>query len=364
MPKDIKVGVVGFGLAGRVFHAPFVSAVPGLRLASIVERSGDRAEKAYPGVNIARSLDALLEDHDIRLVVVATPNETHYDLATQALKAGRDVVIDKPFAASTSEARNLLDLASSQGLLLAPFHNRRWDGDFITVRKLLEQKTLGRLVSFESHFDRFRPVVREGTWKEAANAANGLLFDLGPHLVDQAVALFGAPEAVTASVRTDRDGTRIEDAFDVRLDYAGLTVWCRSTMVAADPAPRFLLHGTQGSFRKYGVDPQEPAIVAGAAIPRLGEGDWLAEDKAAWGTLTLAPDPSEPAQLAQTTVATEPGDYRLFYANVRDALNGQAALAVSAEAGLLAIHLLELARESSRTGKTMAVNAAYAPGAR
>jgi len=354
--QDIKVGVVGFGLAGKVFHAPFVSAVPGLRLASIVERRGDAAAKAYPGVFIARSFDEMLEDPGIRLVVIGTPNETHFDLAGQALRAGRNVVIDKPFAASSAQARELIDLATAKNLLLAPFHNRRWDGDFLTVRKLLDQNTLGRLVSFESHFDRFRPIVREGTWKEAANAANGLLFDLGPHLVDQAVALFGTPQTVTASVRKDRDHTGIEDAFDVRLDYPHLTVWCRSTMVAADPAPRFLLHGTLGSFRKDGVDPQEPAIVAGAKIPVLGEGDWLAEDRDHWGSLTLAPNPSEPTQLTHTSVPTEPGDYRLFYANVRDALNGTAYLAVSAEAGLLAIQILELARESSRLGRSMPID--------
>lgn len=355
MPQDINVGVVGFGLAGKVFHAPFVSAVPGLRLASIVERNGDAAALAHPGVTIARSVDQMLADPGIRLVVIGTPNETHFQLAAQALRAGRNVVIDKPFAASSVQARDLIDLAAAQGLVLAPFHNRRWDGDFLTVRKLLEQNTLGRLVSFESHFDRFRPVVREGTWKEAANDANGLLFDLGPHLVDQAVALFGAPQSVTASVRKDRDHTGIEDAFDLRLHYPRLTVWCRSTMVAADPAPRFLLHGTLGSYRKHGVDPQEPAIVAGAKIPRLGEGEWLAEDGSQWGSLTLAPDPKQPTQLTQTSVPTEYGDYRLFYANVRDAMNGTAKLAVSAEAGLLAIRILELARESSRLGKSMHV---------
>ncbi len=290
-------------------------------------------------------------------MVIATPNETHFEFAQKALQAGRDVVIDKPFAATSDQARQLIVLARTHGRLLAPFHNRRRDGDFLTIRKLLEQNKLGRLVTFESHFDRFRPIARQGSWKESADPSHGLLFDLGPHLVDQAVALFGVPESITASIRTDRDQTAIEDAFDLRLDYHRLTVWCRSTMIAADPAPRFRLHGTLGSYEKFGVDPQEPAIVAGAKIPSLGTGDWLREDAAHWGTLTIAPDPAQPNQLVSSQIETVPGDYRLFYANVRDALNGQAQLAVPAEDGFTAIRLLELARESSRLGQSMPVPA-------
>lgn len=360
MTQQIGVGVVGFGLAGRVFHAPFISAVPGLRLVSIVERTGNAAAQAYPHVQIARSLDELLTNPEVQLVVVASPNATHFEFARQALNAGRDVVIDKPFTSTSSEARELIALAKTKGRLLAPFHNRRWDGDFLTLRKLLEEKKLGRLVTFESHFDRFRPMARQGTWKEASGPGHGLLFDLGPHLIDQAVALFGVPESLTASVRTDRENSAIEDAFDIRLDFGStherLTVWCRSTMIAAEPSPRFLLHGTHGSFRKFGVDPQEPAILAGRTIPMLGTGEWLGEEAAAWGTLTLAPDPHDPRNLLTSTVQTLPGDYRLFYANVRDALHGEVPLAVSAEDGATAIYLLELARESSRIGRTLAVH--------
>ena len=352
---DLGVGVIGFGLATRVFHAPFVSAVPGLRLAAIVQRRGDEAAKAYPAAKTVRSHEELLSDASIQVVVVATPNETHFTLAKEALAAGKHVVIDKPFAASSAEAEELIGLARSKGVLVMPFHNRRWDGDFLTVKKLIADGTLGRLVTFESHFDRYRPILREGTWKEAQGTANGLLMDLGPHLVDQAVALFGMPRTVTASVRTDRDSTRIEDAFDIALRYEGLLVWCRSSMLACDNAPRFLLHGTGGSFRKHGLDPQEPAIVAGAKVPRMGEGDWLQEDEAAWGTLTVAPVLVDPGSLVRTQVKTEPGDYRNFYANVRDAVNGVAELAVPSAAGYGVVRLLELARISSREGRTVAV---------
>jgi scyllo-inositol 2-dehydrogenase (NADP+) len=361
MSGEIGVAVIGFGLGGQVFHAPFVSAVPGLKLEAIVQRKGDEAGKAYPSARILRSVDDALKDAAVQLVVVGTPNETHFELAKQALLTGKHVVIDKPFAATSAEAMELKELAEKQGVVLAPFHNRRWDGDFLTVKKLLEDSAAGRLVTYESHFDRFRPVLRENTWKEGANAANGLLFDLGPHLVDQALALFGAPAGITASVRKDRDKTDIEDAFDITLEYSGflgqhgLRAHCRSSMLACDAAPRFLLHGTKGSFKKYGLDPQESALVGGAKVPRVGEGEWLAEPESEWGTLTVAPVPTEPGKLIRTKVKTELGDYRGYYANIRDAINGTAKLAVTPEDGYRVVKLLEMARVSSEEGRTLKV---------
>ncbi len=353
--SEIGVAVIGFGLAGRVFHAPFVSAVPGLRLEAIVQRRGDEAARAYPNARILRSVEEALRDAAVQLVVVATPNETHFNLAQQALLAGKHVVVDKPFAATSAEAGELKELAEKRGVVLAPFHNRRWDGDFLTVQRLLAEDAVGRLVTYESHFDRFRPLPRENTWKEGANAANGLLMDLGPHLVDQALALFGAPRAITASVRKDRDRTDIEDAFDITLEYPRLRAHCRSSMLACDAAPRFLLHGVKGSFKKYGLDPQEGALVGGAKVPRMGEGEWLADPEAEWGTLTVAPALADPTTLVRTKVKTEPGDYRLYYANVRDAINGTAKLAVTPEDGWRVVKLLEMARESSAAGRTLPV---------
>jgi predicted dehydrogenase len=359
--REIGVGVIGFGLGGRVFHAPFVNAVSGLRLAAIMQRKGDEAAKAYPATRIARSVEELLADKSIELVVVSTPNATHFALAKQALEAGKHVVIDKPFAATSEEAKQLGELARSKSLLVIPFHNRRWDGDFLTVKKLIAEQAVGRLVTFESHFDRFRPIPRENTWKEAENPANGMLFDLGPHLVDQVLALFGAPSAITASVRSDRGQTAIEDAFDITLHYPaangkGLLAHCRTSYLACDNAPRFLLHGTKGSFRKHGLDPQEPALVGGAKVPVQGSQQvWLQEDESAWGTLTVAPNPDDPATLVTRQVKTERCDYRGFYANVRDAILGAAPLAVTPEDGFRVIRLLELARESSAEARTLKV---------
>ena len=353
---EIRAAVIGFGLAGRVFHAPFISAVPGLKLDAIIQRRGDEAARAYPSVRILRTVEEALADPAIQLIVVATPNETHYTLSKQSLLAGKHVVIDKPFAATSAEAKELAEIASQRKLVLAPFHNRRWDGDFLTVRKILASGELGRLVTYDSHFDRFRPLPREGTWKESGNDANGMLFDLGPHLVDQALSLFGIPAALTASVRRDRDTTDIEDAFDITLHYPRLLAHCRATMLAAEPAPRFLLHGTHGSFRKYGVDPQEPALVGGATVPRMGDSrQWLSEDPSAWGTLAIAPNPADPGHLIRTPVRTEPGDYRGYYSNVRDAINGTAPLAVTPEDGYRVICLLELARQSSSEGRTLQI---------
>lgn len=359
--REIGVGVIGYGLGGRVFHAPFVSAVPGMNLVSILQRKGDEAAKAYPHVRIDRSLDGLLADKSIELVVVSTPNETHFTLASKALEAGKHVVIDKPFASTSADARALIDLAKQKGVLVIPFHNRRWDGDFLTVKKLLAENAVGRLVTFESHFDRFRPTPRENTWKEEGNPANGMLFDLGPHLVDQALFLFGAPAALTGSVRADRDQTAIEDAFDITLHYPaangkGLLVHCRSSYVACINAPRFTLHGTKGSFVKYGLDPQEPALVGGAKVPVIGSPEvWLEEKETAWGKLAVAPNPSDPTTLVEKQIRTEPGDYRSFYANVRDAILGTVPLIVTPEAGYQVAKLLEMARESSAKGCTLKV---------
>lgn len=355
MSAEIGVAVIGFGLAGQVFHAPFVSAVPGLKLEAIVQRKGDEAAKAYPAARILRSVDEALNDPAVQLIVVGTPNDTHFNLAKQALLAGKHVVVDKPFASTSEEAAELKELGKKQGVVLAPFHNRRWDGDFLTVKKLLADEAVGRLVTYESHFDRFRPVPRENTWKENPSSSTGLLFDLGPHLVDQALSLFGVPQGITASVRMDRDQTDIEDAFDITLEYPKLRAHCRSSMLACDAAPRFLLHGTKGSFKKFGLDPQEPALLGGAKVPRMGQGEWLADSEEHWGTLTVAPVPTDPGTLTRTKIKTDFGDYRNYYANVRDAINGTAELAVKPIDGYRTIRLLEMARQSSLEGRTLPV---------
>lgn len=369
MSEPIRVAVLGFGLAGRVFHCPFVSAIPGLELAAVVQRHGEQAALAYPQARILRSAEAAFADPAIDLIVVATPNETHETLALAALRAGKHVVVDKPMAPSSDSAAALIRTARDTGKQIFPFQNRRWDGDFLTIRSLLAEGKLGRLAAIHSQWDRFRPFPRVNTWKEAADPANGLLQDLGPHLLDQAMALFGSPQRLTASVRHDRAGTQIEDGFDILLEFdrpaAGTTpastlrYTCGSTMIAADPAPRFRVNGTSGSYTKFGVDPQEAHLVAdGRHPPRFDSSvPWLSESESAWGTLTLAADPVDhPANLTRNRLPTLDGDYRFFYAGVRDAILGTAPPPVTALDAWRIARLIELARESSQQRRTLQVD--------
>jgi scyllo-inositol 2-dehydrogenase (NADP+) len=332
------VGLVGFGFAGRTFHAPVIRAVPGLQLSCIVQRVGDSAREKYPDVRVAGNIDELLADKSTRLVVIATPNATHFELARQCLLAGRDVVVDKPFTNTSREAQELDEIARSEGRVLSVFQNRRWDGDFITVRQLIDSGTLGRLALFESHFDRYRLARRPDAWREAAGPGSGVLFDLGPHLVDQALALFGMPEAIAADVRIERDDAVVDDAFDILLRYPKWSVVLRATMLACAAGPRFVLNGTLGTYVKYGLDPQEEALKRGGEPGMPG---WGEEEPSQWGTLTLAEGDRQ-------QVRTEPGDYREFYANVRDAILLKAPLAVTARQAARVIRLIELARESSK----------------
>lgn len=337
----IDVGLIGFGFAGRTFHAPVVSAVEGLRLVAILQRQGSEAEQAYPAARTVRTLDELLAIDSIRLVVIATPNTTHFDFAKQCLLAGRDVVIDKPFTTTYAEAAELVELAKQKQRLLSVYQNRRWDGDFLTIQGLLDEGKLGRAVLFESHFDRFRPQLKPNAWREQPDPGSGVLFDLGPHLIDQAMLLFGIPEAITADVRIERDGGSVDDAFDVVLHYPRMRALLRAGVLVSTPTPRFAIQGTQGGYLKYGLDPQEDALKRGETP--AGE-FWGFEAPERWGTLLTAQGDS----FVREQLPTKPGDYRQYYANVRDAISGEAELAVTPVQALNVMRALELARESSR----------------
>jgi scyllo-inositol 2-dehydrogenase (NADP+) len=346
MTQTIYAGVVGFGLGGQVFHAPFLQATQGIQLAAILQRHGEEASRAYPGVDIVRSMEELLALPQLDLVAISTPPATHFALARQALQAGKHVAIDKPFVATSQQAQELIELARSRKLVLAAFQNRRWDGDFLTLQRVLASGELGRLVSLESRFDRYRPDLRGAIWKEQDEPGNGLLLDIGSHLVDQAMVLFGLPEAICAEVRYDREGTKVNDGFAILLHYPRLHVSLHATLIAAAPGPRFTLHGVRGSWVKFGLDPQEDALRGGA---KLGSPHWGEEPESAWGKLTTIHNGAK----QERTIPTLPGDYRPYYENVRDAILGRAPLAVPAEQGWRIIRLLELALESSREKKTL-----------
>lgn len=346
MAKTIRAGVVGFGLGGRVFHAPFLDAISGFELAAILVRHGGDAAELYPKAKLVRTLPEMLPVPDLSLVVITTPPATHFELAWQALKAGKHVVVDKPFAASSDQCRRLIELARDRGVLLSVYQNRRWDGDFLTLRKLIADGELGRLVTLESRFDRYHPGMRAKPWQEQPVPGNGNLFDLGSHLADQALALFGSPRTVRGDVRAERDGTPVDDAFTITLEYPRLHVTLGATMLACAPGPRYVAHGTHASYVKYGVDPQEPALKGGA---KLGGPHWGEEPESAWGTLTEMAD----GAAAVRKVPTLAGDYRGYYENVRDAIHGHAPLAVPGEHGWRVIRLLEMARESSASGRAI-----------
>ena len=344
----VRVGLIGFGMAGQSFHAPVIRGVKGMELACILERKGSRAQERYPDVRVARTLDELLEDRQIQLCVIATPNGSHFELAQACLLAGRDVVVDKPFAPTLAEAEELVRLAANCGRLITVFQDRRWDGDFGTIKKIVHSARLGKIVEYECRYDRFRPEPKPNAWREKAEQpAAGVLFDLGPHVVDQALVLFGEPEAIMASAFCERETSQVDDSFDVCLEYPGLRAMARARIVAYAPGPHFLMHGTKGSFLKYGMDPQEARLRSENRPQGFDWGaDWGEEPEEFWGTLSLVGEPS-------AKVRTDRGDYRGFYANVRDAIEKKAPLDVTPEQALRTMRAIILAHKSSRERRTV-----------
>lgn len=336
----IRVGLIGFGMAGRVFHAPLLSSVEGIELAAVLERTSNNAAARYPGITVHRSLEAMLADKSLRLLVVATPNATHFSLAKEILKAGKNVVVDKPMTLTSAEAADLIALSWKHKALLAPFHNRRWDSDFLTIQKLLNEGLLGRLVSFESRLDRWQPAPLTGRlWKESVDCG-GKLLDLGPHLVDQALVLFGKPKAVSADVIREKDGPGVNDSFNLRLRYPGVAVTLAANSLSLPAAPRFHLRGTGGGYVKKGVDPQEAAL---SKITRIDDSNWGQEPVANWGVLHVGIDGGSVSR----PVPALPGDYRQFYAGIRDALEGKGPAPVTGVDGWRGSRLLEWALESA-----------------
>ena len=324
----IKVGLVGYGLAGAVFHAPLINACDTLELAAIL------TSREAP--NAVRTMDELLRSSE--LVVIASPNRTHFPIAKQAIQAGKHVVIDKPMTVTVGEAEELIALAAECRRLLTVFHNRRWDGDFLTVAKILPR--LGEVSLFEAHWDRFRPAIKHG-WREVPDEGAGLLSDLGPHLIDQALQLFGMPDAVAADIEMQRAEAAVDDYFELTLHYGARRVKLGASTMVADPRPRFALHGSAGSFVKHGLDTQEAALKAG--MEPLSPSFGIDERD---GKLTLADGSRE-------TIPTEPGNYLEFYELVAGSvLDGGPAPVEPADA-LDGLRIIDLARESSRSGRRL-----------
>lgn len=347
----IRVALIGYGLAGELFHGPLIEAVPDMDVASVVtsdpERQ-DRARRAHEGVRILSAVEALWEqatEHD--LVVVATPNRLHVPLGLAALEAGIPVVIDKPLAPSAAEGRRLVDAAAERGLLLTVFQNRRWDGDFLTVRRLLSEGTLGPVVRFDSRFERWRPDVQEGKWRERAapEEAGGLLFDLGSHLIDQAVTLFGRPSQVYAEVDRRRPGAEVDDDVFVALAHEGGVrshLWM--SFLASVPGPRLRVLGLRAGYEKLGLDGQEDALRDGM---RPDDPAWGREPPDRWGRLMDGE--------YERPIETEPGSWQAFYRGVADSLRAGAPPPVDPREAVGVLEIIEAAFRSARTGDVVRI---------
>jgi len=337
----IRAGLVGFGMAGRVFHGPLISSVPGLELTAVVERNSNNAAQRYPGIVTYRTLEAMLADASLDLFVVATPSGTHFQVARQILEAGKNVVVDKPLSTTSPEIAELIALATAKSLHLIPFFNRRSDSDFQTIQKLLHEGPLGNVVYFESRFDRWRPnPPSERLWKEDPSQGGGVLLDLGTHIADQAIALFGKPEAISADVLCERPWARVNDAFNLRLRYPHLTVVLGANCLSSPARPRFHLRGTKGNYIKSGLDPQEAAL---NKVSRIDDPNWGHESPGDWGKLHVDAGGS----MVTRPVTPIPGDYRLYDAAVRDTLLGNATAPIAPVEAWRVARLLDWANESS-----------------
>jgi predicted dehydrogenase len=350
MPADtaIRVGLVGYGLAGAVFHAPLIVSTPGLHLTVIVTSNPERQQQArstYPAAQILDTADRLWDNPSlVDLVVVASPNRHHAPQARAALRSGLAVVVEKPFAVTTGEGRQVLEEARARELLITAFHNRRWDGDFLTVRRLIGEGELGRVLRFESRFERWRPIPKVG-WRERGTPedAGGLLYDLGSHLVDQALVLFGPVTHVYAEMDRRRPGVEVDDDTFVALSHAsGVRSHLWMTTVAAQAGPRFRVLGSRAAFTKYGLDVQEDALRRGQ---RPDEPGWGEEPPDLWGRAGAGNE--------LRTVPTEPGAYPEFYRRLLAALRDGAPPPVEPEDALSGLEILEAARRSASEARTV-----------
>ena len=346
MTSPLKVGIVGYGYATKTFHAPLIAAAPGLQLAAISSSDPAKVGVDWPDVPVVTSPDSLFADDEIELVVIPTPNDTHFPLATKALAAGKHVVVDKPFTLTVDEARELIALAHRHRRLLSVFHNRRWDSDFLTLKQVLNEGSLGRVVHFESHFDRYRPEVRQ-RWREIAGLGSGLWYDLGPHLLDQTVQLFGVPQTIHLDLARQRDGAVADDWFHAVLHYDEQRVILHGSALVPAVGPRLIVHGTTGSFVKFGLDPQEDALKAG-----------VQPGGAAWGTdTTLGRLTLRDSDIAtERTVESVPGNYGAYYAAIRDAIRLGTPNPVPPEQALRIMQLIELGVASAQEGCALNVS--------
>ncbi|MDQ2719800.1 MAG: Gfo/Idh/MocA family oxidoreductase [Bacteroidota bacterium] len=350
MNKNIRVGLIGFGVGGQIFHAPVLTAIPGLNLTKIRASRPEQisvARMKYPEAKILSSAEEIINDKDVDLVVISTPNTSHHLLALLALQAGKHVVVDKPFTITTAEADELIALAAARNQVLSVFHSRRFDSDFHTVKKVIKSGLLGELVELESRYDRFRNFLKPGAWREEETPGTGILFDLGSHLIDQALTLFGLPEGVTADLRMQRKSAKAVDNFEVILHYPSLKISLKAGMLVKEILPRFILLGTEGSFIKYGLDVQEEALKAGYSP--LTKDNWGIEPPAIWGKINTEINGLH----IIGNIESERGNYREFYNNVYQTIVCKDQLLVTPLEARNTIRIIELAMQSQLERRTI-----------
>lgn len=336
--RTYRVALIGYGYAGRTFHAPLLAATPRLELTVVASRDAGKVHADLPDVEVVADPLRAIEDARIDLVVIASPNDSHAPLAQAALEAGRHVVVDKPFTLTLAQARGLATSATRHGRLLSVFHNRRWDSDYLSVRGAIEDRLVGEVVHFESHFDRFRPEVR-ARWRERAGAGGGLWFDLGPHLVDQALQLLGLPERISADIAIQRAGGEADDWAHVVLDYGAKRAILHGSMLVAGGSARFTVHGTRGSVVKPRIDQQEAQLLRGL---RPGDDGWGEDDDP---LLHYDGSDAPPRRIAATA-----GDQCRYYIAIRDALDGRGDNPVTPLQAVAVMAVLETAIEAARDG--------------
>ncbi|MFO7997705.1 MAG: Gfo/Idh/MocA family oxidoreductase [Bacteroidales bacterium] len=346
MDRKINAALSAFGMSGRVFHAPLLSASQEFNLVKILERHRTESAASYPKSLIVSSFDALCRDKDLDLIVINTPDHTHYSLAKKALEHEKHVVVEKPVTLKYAEALELCRMAEDSNLVLSVFHNRRWDGDFLTVQKVIREGLLGRLVSFESHFDRYRNFIQPATWKENPDTGTGTLYNLGSHLIDQALVLFGHPLSVFADIRAMRTGGQVDDSFEVWMEYPEVKVKVCGSYLVREPGPRYILHGTEGSFLKWGTDPQEKDLKNGR-LP--GSKNWGVEARENRGLLHTRIN----GKKLREKIPTLPGNYPAFYEGISRSIREGSPPDVTARQGAMVIRIIEAAFESMRSGKVV-----------
>jgi len=344
--KPIVTALCSFGMSGQVFHGPSLKVLPQYKIHKILERNHRISEKHYPQATIVNDFDKILHDPVVELVIVNTPDYLHFEMAKMAMEAGKHVVVEKPFAKTSEEAVKLIEIAKHNNVLMTVYQNRRLDGGFQTVRKVLENKLLGRVVEYECHYDRYRNFIQEGSWKEDGDERTGVLFNLGPHIVDQALVLFGKPKTVTANLSVLRTGGRTADQFHIRLQYEGFVATLRCSYLVREMGPQFIVHGTEGSFVKMATDPQEEML----KLHRLpDEADWGKEPPSDWGKLNTSLNGAH----FEGNIETIPGNYANFYKDLYESIRNGADLMVKPEEALMTIRILEACLVSNREQKTI-----------